>query len=129
MKSRLLLPLLLAVIAFATGCASMEAPNTEALLSASGFVTKTPSTPKQEAFYSALPPFDLQRKVVKGQTVYAYADKKNDVIYFGTQQAYQKYQQLSLKQQIAEENLMASEMDEDAALDWNSWGPWGAFWD
>jgi len=129
MKSWKLLPVLAALIVFAAGCASMEAPNTESLLSAAGFVTKTPATPKQQAFYSALPPFELQRETVKGHVTYAYADKTQGIVYFGNQRAYQRYQQLSLKQQVAEDDLAASEMEEDAALDWDSWGPWGGFWD
>ncbi len=129
MKTRLLPICLAAILSLTAGCASWNAPSTEALLSAAGFVTKTPSTPKQEAFYNELPPFSVQRETIKGQPIYVYADKKNEVVYFGNQQAFQKYQQLSINQQIAEENLMASEMDEEAALDWNSWGPWGGFWD
>jgi hypothetical protein len=132
MKSRKLLPLLLvlaaAVLGF-TGCASLEAPNTESLLSAAGFKTKTPSTPKQMAFYSNLSTFELERHVIKGQVVYTYADKKNQVIYFGDEAAYQRYRQLSLKQEIAEEQVAAAEMNEDSALDWDGWGPWGTFWD
>jgi len=135
MKTRQLLPLFLAIIALAggalglTGCASIEAPNTESLLSAAGFWTKTPVTPKQIAFYNSLSVFELQRHVVKGQVVYTFADKKNKVIYFGGEQAYQRYRQLALKQQIAEEKLTAAEMNEEASLDWSGWGPWGTFWD
>ncbi len=130
MKSRVLFPilaLLVAVVSFA-GCASLQAPNTESLLSAAGFKTKTPSTPKQTAFYNGLSTFELQRHVVKGHVVYTYADKKNVVIYFGDEKAYQRYRALALKQQIAEEQVSAAEMNEDAALDWNGWGPWGTFW-
>lgn len=129
MKTWKLLPLLAALIALAAGCASWNAPNTEALLSAAGFVTKTPSTPKQQAFYDALPPFDIQRDTIKGNVIYVYADKTAGIVYFGNQQAYQKYQQLSLKQQVAEDQLSAAEMEEDAALDWSTWGPWDGFWD
>jgi hypothetical protein len=129
MKSWKLLPLLAAIIALAAGCASWNAPNTEALLSAAGFVTKTPSTAKQTAFYNALPPFALQRDTIDNKVIYAYADKKNEIVYFGNEQAYQKYQQLSLKQQIADDQVDSAEMEEDAALDWSTWGPWTDFWD
>jgi hypothetical protein len=135
MKSWKLLPLLLTLTALVsgtiglTGCAALEAPNTESLLTAAGFHTKTPGTPKQRAFYNGLSTFELQRNVVKGQVVYTYADKTNKVIYFGDEKAYQRYKQLGLKQQIAEDELSAAEMNEDASLDWNGWGPWGTFWD
>ncbi|MGH8045621.1 MAG: hypothetical protein ACREKL_00110 [Chthoniobacterales bacterium] len=128
MKSWKLLPFFAAIIALA-GCASLEAPNTEALLSAAGFVVKTPSTPKQQAFYSALTPFELQHDTINGKPIYVYADKTQGVVYFGNAQAYQKYQQLSLKQQVAEDELNAAEMEEDAALDYSTWGPWTGFWD
>lgn len=132
MKSLKLLPFFLvlatAILGF-TGCASLEAPNTESLLSAAGFKTKTPTTPKQIAFYNNLSVFELQRHVVKGHVIYTYADKKNSVIYFGDEKAYQRYKQLALKQEIAEDQLSAAEMDEEASMDWGGWGPWGTFWD
>ena len=118
-----------ALLTLFAGCAAMEAPNTEALLSAAGFVTKTPATAKQMAFYNALPAFDLQRDTINGKVIYAYADKKNGIVYFGNPKAYQKYQQLSLKQEESEDELDAAEMNEDAALDWSTWGPWDGFWD
>jgi hypothetical protein len=132
MKSRKLFPLSLLLIAAVlgfTGCASLEAPNTESLLTAAGFKTKTPSTPRQTAFYNNLPDFKLQRSTIKGQVVYTYADKKNVVVYFGGEKAYQRYKQLALKQEIAEDQLSAAEMNEDASMDWDGWGPWGSFWD
>jgi hypothetical protein len=128
MKLPKLLPLLAALVALA-GCASWNASNTESLLSAAGFVPKTPSTAKQQAFFDALPPYAVQRDTINGKTIYVYADKSTSTAYFGTQQAYEKYQQLSLKQQVAEDELDAAEMEDDAALDWSSWGPWGGFWD
>ena len=39
--------------------------------------------------------------------------------------AYQRYQQLAIKQQLAQEQVMAAEMNEDAAMNWGAWGP---FW-
>lgn len=128
MKSRkfsvLSLAFLVAAIGF-TGCASLEAPNTESLLSAAGFKTKTPSTPRQIAFYNNLATFKLQRHAIKGQVVYTYADKKNQLVYFGDEKAYQHYKRLALKQEIAEDQIDAAEMNQDTALDWDGWGPWG----
>jgi len=131
MKSLKLLSLLFVLAATfgITGCASLEAPNTESLLSAAGFKTKTPTTPRQIAFYNSLSVFELQRHVIKGHIVYTYADKKNVLIYFGDEKAYQRYKALALKQQIAEDQVSAAEMNEEASMDWGSWGPWGTFWD
>lgn len=111
-------------------CASWNAANDESLLSAAGFKTKTPTTPKQQAFYNSLPAFALEREEVNGKPVYVYADKKNEVVYFGGEAEYQRYKALGLKQSIAEENLMAADMEQEDEFDWGVWGPWGdyGFW-
>ncbi len=109
------------------GCASWGSSNEESLLSAAGFRTQAPSTPKQWAFYNHLDPFSLQRDTVNGRVVYVYADKKNELVYFGGETEFQRYKALALKQSIAEENLMTSEMDEEASMNWGAWGPIG-FW-
>jgi len=69
---------LLLVVAFAgfEGCASMDASNKESLLSAAGFRTRTPSTPKQQALYSQLAPYKLERRTKNGKILYTYADKQ-----------------------------------------------------
>jgi hypothetical protein len=132
MKKLLSLVFALSVLAAAavnfTGCASMEAHSTESLLSAAGFRTVTPATPPQMKLYNALPPFEVQRMTRKGKVFYAYADKTNAVIYLGGEAAYQRYKQLGLQKSIAEDQLMAAEMNEESAMDWDTWGGWGV-WD
>ena len=56
-----ILLLLVAVAAF-EGCASLGASKKESLLSAAGFGTRTPSTPKRQALYSQLAPYKLERR-------------------------------------------------------------------
>src|ERR1700719_3159507 len=70
--------LLLLVVALAgfEGCASMDASNTESLLSAAGFRTRTPSTPKRQALYSQLAPYKLERRTKNGKVLYTYAGKQ-----------------------------------------------------
>lgn len=118
--------LFVSVLAFA-GCASMEAHQKESLLSAAGFHTVTPTTAKQVALFKSMEPYRVQRHVIKGNALYAYADKKANVVYLGDEKAYQRYKQLGLQQAIAEDQLMASEMNQDAALSWDSWGGWGMY--
>ena len=101
-----------------TGCASMGSANTESLLTAAGFRAKTPQTPKQQQIYAALPPYQVQRATVKGQVFYVYKDEKAGVAYVGREQEYQRYQQLAIQQQIAQNQIMAAEMEQQAALDW-----------
>lgn len=101
-----------------TGCASMTSSNTESLLSAAGFRVKTPQTPKQQQIYAALPPYQVQRATIKGQVFYVYKDEKAGVAYVGREQEYQRYQQLAIQQQIAQNQIMAAEMEQQAALNW-----------
>jgi hypothetical protein len=101
-----------------TGCASMGSANTESLLSAAGFRVRTPQTPKQQQIYAALPPYQVQRATAKGKVFYVYKDEKAGVAYVGREQEYQRYQQLAIQQQIARNQIMAAEMEQQAALDW-----------
>ena len=100
------------------GCASMTSSNTESLLSAAGFRVRTPQTPKQQQIYAALPPYQVERATVKGHVFYVYKDEKAGVAYVGREQEYQRYQQLAIQQQIAQNQIMAAEMEQQAALDW-----------
>jgi hypothetical protein len=108
----------LAGVILLAGCASMGSANTESLLTAAGFRAKTPQTPKQQQIYAALPPYQVQRATVKGQVFYVYKDEKAGVAYVGREQEYQRYQQLAIQQQIAQNQIMAAEMEQQAAFDW-----------
>jgi len=100
------------------GCAGMGSSNTESLLTAAGFRARTPQTPKQQQIYATLPPYQVQRATVKGQVFYVYKDEKAGVAYVGREQEYQRYQQLAIQQQIAQNQIAAAEMQQQAALDW-----------
>jgi len=113
---------------FVAGCAEMGSANTTSLLSAAGFHARTPQTPKQQQMYAALPPYKVERATVKGKTFYVYKDEKAGVAYIGREQEYQRYQQLAIQQQIAQDQYMAAQMQADAAWGWyGAWGP-RAFW-
>jgi hypothetical protein len=114
---------------FLAGCASMGSANTTSLLTAAGFRARTPETPQQQQIYAALPPYQVQRATVKGKGVfYVYKDEKAGIAYVGREQEYQRYQQLAIQQQIAQNYYMAAEMDRAAAWSWyGAWGP-RAFW-
>jgi hypothetical protein len=106
------------VALFLAGCAGMGSANTESLLTAAGFRARTPQTPKQQQIYAALPPYQVQRATVKGQVFYVYKDEKAGVAYVGREQEYERYQQLAIEQQIAQNQIMAAQMEQQAALDW-----------
>ena len=114
---------------FLTGCAGMGSANTTSLLTAAGFRARTPQTPKQQQMYAALPPYQVQRATVAGKGVfYVYKDEKAGVAYVGREQEYQRYQQLAIQQQITQNQIMAAEMEQQAALDWYGGFGFRRFW-
>jgi hypothetical protein len=120
--------LLSALVLVLSGCASLEANNTEQLLSAAGFRSRTPSTPQQQELFAAMPPYKLQRQVVNGKVLYTYADPKKGLVFIGGEAEYQRYNRLGLQQQIAQTNLAAAQLNQDASLNYSAWGPWGMWW-
>jgi hypothetical protein len=103
------------------GCQAIEneeAQDTEQLLSAAGFHIRQATTPEQVANLEAM----TQRKIViheqNGEPRYVYADAEGcRCVYVGDEKNYDEFQRLSVRQQIAEDNV-------DAAMDWGMWGPW-----
>jgi len=113
---------------FVAGCAGMGSANTTSLLSAAGFHALTPQTPKQQELYAALPPYKVEHATVKGRSFYVYKDEKAGVAYVGHEPEYQRYQQLCIQQQIAQDYYMAAQMNSVYARGWyGAWGP-RAFW-
>jgi hypothetical protein len=122
LSTSLTILLIVVVLAGFEGCASMDASNTESLLSAAGFRTRTPSTPKQQALYSQLVPYKLERRMKNGKVLYTYADKQKGI-------EYQQYKRLALQQSIAQSQLEAAQINETASLNWGpDWGPWQVWW-
>jgi hypothetical protein len=114
---------------FVAGCAEMGSGNTTSLLTAAGFRARTPQTPKQQQIYAALPPYKVEHATVKGRAFYVYKDEKAGLAYVGHEQEYQRYRQLAVQQQIAQDYYMAAEMDRAAAWQWyGAWGPRGMWW-
>jgi hypothetical protein len=112
------------------GCASYDAQSKESLLSAAGFRTRTPSTPEQQAMFNRMVPYKIERRVRNGKVLYAYADKQRNVVYIGGEAEYQQYKQLGLQQSIAQDQLEAAQINEEASLyNWGPyWGPWNPWW-
>jgi hypothetical protein len=105
------------------GFASVGSTNTESLLSAAGFRVRTPQTDRQKQIYAALPAYKVERATVKDKVFYVYKDEKAGVAYVGHEPEYQRYKQLAVQQQIAQEQYMAAELDRQAAL--NFYGGFG----
>jgi hypothetical protein len=114
---------------FLASCAEMGSANTTSLLSAAGFRARTPQTPKQQELYASLPPYTVEHATVKGRAFYVYKDEKAGVAYVGHEAEYQRYQQLCIQQQIAQNYYMAAEMNSFYARGWyGAWGPRGLWW-
>ena len=78
---------------------------------------------------TVLTPLTIMPKEKDGNAFFVVADPYAcKCLYVGDQKAYDSYQKLALKQEYAEDNLEAAEMNEDAAMDWGMWGPWGAWY-
>ena len=110
------------------GCAAMqrqEAQSKESLLAAAGFQVRVASTPAQQANLQAMTPRRIVPHALKDGTVaFVYADPTGcNCVYVGDQQAYQRFQQLAIKQQLAQEQVMTAEMNQDAMMNWGVWGP------
>jgi hypothetical protein len=129
MSSSIIAVVFLAIASF-TGCAGYNAQSKESLLSAAGFQTRTPTTPKQVVMFQRMTPYKLERRVRNGKVLYAFADPQQNLVYIGGESEYQKYRQISLQRQIAEDQLEAAQINEETSLyDWGPyWGPWNIWW-
>jgi hypothetical protein len=112
-----------------TGCAAIRAHQTvetEQVLAAAGFQVKPADTPEKLAHLQTLTPRKVVRYTRDGQPQYVYADPETcKCLYVGDEQRYQKYQELSLQKQIADEQMSAAQTNWDASINWGAWGPWG----
>jgi hypothetical protein len=118
MRATAMLSISVLALAACQAIENEEAQDTEQLLAAAGFHMKEAATPDQLANLQAM----TQRQIVihhqDGRLRYVYADAEDcKCVYVGNERNYDRYQRLSLKEEIAEENM-------DASLDWDMWGPW-----
>jgi hypothetical protein len=124
-----------ALVALCGGCAAAglaEVQDTEQMLAAAGFAAQPADTPTKQAQLAALAPHKLLTQQFQppngGVTVgYVYGDPDQcRCVYVGDQKAYQTFQQMAFQKRIADEQMRAAEMQQDAAFDWGMWGP--GFW-
>ena len=114
--------------AFFLGCAG-GAIDTERLLAAAGFQMRMADSPERLAHLSTMTQRQLVPEMKDGSLRYVYADDKYcKCLYVGTEKAYQRYERYALKQRVANTQLEAAQMNEDASMDWGMWGPWGPWY-
>jgi hypothetical protein len=130
LQTTIVLSLLALCATLFSGCASVEHANTVSLLTAAGFRVRTPETAKQKEIYASLQPRTVLRATIKGKGVfYVYKDEEKGIAYVGREAEYQRYKELAVQQQIAQQYYMAAEMNRQAAYGWyGAWGPRGYWW-
>lgn len=126
--ARAALILLLGSAAALSACETQQQAiqSREDKLSAAGFIVKPANTPERQAMLKRLPPNQFVQRQ-NGDTIhYVYSDPiVCGCLYVGTQQAYNQYRANQLAQNLANEQQMNAQIYQDAAWNWNAWGPWG----
>ena len=111
---------------FLSSCAMMEAQqakDTEQLLAAAGFKMKLADTPTKLAHLKTLTQHKIVPHEKDGTVYYIYADATTcQCFYWGQDQSYRNFMQLQEQQNIADEDRMTAEMNEQEYLDWNMMG-------
>jgi|HubBroStandDraft_5_1064220.scaffolds.fasta_scaffold212202_2 hypothetical protein len=115
----------------AAGCATQETPvqhaqRIEPLLSAAGFRALPADTPARQAKLQSLTPLKIRFFPHNGKMHYWYADPYYcNCIFSGNEKAYDAYESIRTKQQIANEQEETSLNNEDAAaqenMDFMAW--------
>ena len=116
----------IALLALAVGCGTMQTQTKENLLIAAGFKVIVPKTAAQQQLLQKLPAGKVTLVQRNGKTYYVFPDAANNQAYVGGPTQYQAYRQLRLANNLANENLEAAEMRQEASMmDWGGWGGWG----
>ena len=95
------------------------------LLIAAGFQVIVPKTAAQQQKLQSLPADKVTLVQKDGKNYYVFPDAANNQAYVGGLTQYQAYQQLRLANKLANENLEAAELNQEASMDWGAWGGWG----
>jgi hypothetical protein len=111
---------------FLASCAMMEAQqtkDTEQLLAAAGFKMKLADTPAKMAHLKTLTQHKIVPHQKDGAVYYIYADATTcQCFYWGEDKSYQSFMQLQEQQNIADEERMTAEMNEEEYMDWDMMG-------
>ncbi len=120
-----LLSLLFAAL-FLSGCSSGQ--NKETLLTAAGFRTVVPTTPKQIAQLKTLPQLKVIPVTRNGKTAFLFADASRNTLLIGNQKQYTAYQQYALQYKMQQDKEATAALNADASQ-WGCWGGMdGPFW-
>lgn len=96
----------------------------EEMLSAAGFNVRPADTSRKLTHLQKLPPYQILMRFRDERPIYLYADPQYcRCLYVGNERAYQTYRRFAVERNIANEQYAATRMNEDAAMDWDVWGP------
>jgi len=107
------------------GClksSNQKTNDTERLLAAAGFKMRLADTPAKLTRIKGL----AQRKILahrsEGKLLFVYVDAEGcRCVYAGSKEAYQRYQDLALDQQLAAEDRRNAYRDQPKEMDWSEW--------
>ena len=108
----------------AAACATPQqrAEDRENLLSAAGFTVRPANTPARVLSLRSLPANKVVQQTTGGNVRYVYADPLVCAcLYVGDQAAFGRYRQMVFQRQLANEQSMTAQMNQDS---WDE-GPWG----
>jgi hypothetical protein len=109
-------------------CAAIERQETgqtEQLLAAAGFDVRSADTPAKLADLERLQQHKVVRHDRGGEITYVYADAADcKCLYTGDQANYDQFEKLRVQEDVAQQQMMAAEMNQEAAMNWELWGPW-----
>jgi hypothetical protein len=111
--------LAIAIIMLLAGCAETpqeRAARIEPMLSAAGFQMLPADTPQRIAETQRLTPLKVRYYLDNGKPRYWFNDPVNcHCVYVGGQKNYQQYEQIRLRDQAAQEQAQAAEINEETA--------------
>jgi archaellum component FlaG (FlaF/FlaG flagellin family) len=112
--------------ALLSSCAMMqasEAQDTEQLLAAAGFKMVIANTPEKMAHLKTLTQYKIVPYQKDGGNHYIYADAANcQCFYWGQDDDYQAFMILQEQKNIADEDRMSAEMNQNQYLEWDTMG-------
>lgn len=82
------------------------------VLSAAGFRVTSNQTAKSHASYAHLPPYVVSRLIKGNHISYAYPDPQQGVVYLGGEKEYQRFQELTIQRNIAQDHYDAARMQQ-----------------
>jgi hypothetical protein len=120
----------LALLVLATGCATTQTAQTTDMLITAGFKLVNADTPKKQELLKSLPAERLSLVTWKGKTFYVQPAETPNQAYVGTEKEFHAYERLRTAQQLRNDQLLAAQMNQDAMMRWNDWGPsfYGGFY-